>query len=124
MNITNLVEARRKRTIKQMRKSGLHFCLVLQAGQSSVRDPGYIHEEHVVYSHGDHIPLHVRNASVVALWLPDVLDIAFEAMSLEQARRCFTQSCMLPLLWRSMWQGAYNHLVGLQSLTSLCSIVA
>ena len=55
-----------------------------------MRDLGYSHEEHVVYSHGDHIPLHVRNASVVAFWLPDVLDIAFEAMSPEQAKRLFS----------------------------------
>ena len=85
----NLVEARRKSTMKQMRESGEHFCLVLQVGQSSMRALGYIHEEHVVYSHGDHIPLHVRNASVVAFWLPDVLDIAFEAISPEQAKRLF-----------------------------------
>ena len=89
-----------------------------------MRDLGYIHEENVVYSHGDHIPLHVRNASVVAFWLPDVLDIAFEAMSPEQAKRFFfTQGFMIPLLWRSTWQGAYKHIVGLQSLTSKCRVV-
>ena len=82
----NLVEARRKRTMQQMRAAGEHFCLALQAGQSSMRDLGHRHEEDVVYSHGDHIPLHVRNASVVAFWLPDVLDVAFEAMSSRQAK--------------------------------------
>ena len=88
-----------------------------------MRDLGYSHEEHVVYSHGDHIPLHVRNASVVAFWLPDVLGIAFEAISPEQARRFFPQGFLLSLLWRSMWQGAYKHIVGLQMLTSQYSIV-
>jgi len=82
----NLVEARRKRTMQQMRAAGEHFCLVLQAGQSFMRDLGHSHEEEVVYSHGDHIPLHVRNAAVVAFWLPDVLDVAFEAMSPRQAK--------------------------------------
>ena len=48
IHITNLVEARRTRTIKQMREAGRHRCLVLQVGQSSMRDLGYIHEEHVV----------------------------------------------------------------------------
>ena len=57
IKITNLVEARRKRTIKEIRKAGQRYCLVLEAGQSFMRDLGYSHEEHVVYSHGDHIPL-------------------------------------------------------------------
>ena len=96
IKITNLVEARRKRTIKQIREAGRQCCLVLQAGQSSMRDLGYSHEEHVVYSHGDHIPLHVRNASVVAFWLPDVLGIAFEAISPEQARRFFPKGFCFP----------------------------
>ena len=82
----NLVEARHKRSVQEMRAAGEHLCLVLQAGQSFMRDLGRSHEEHVVYSHGDHIPLKVRNASVVAFWLPDVLDVAFEAMSSKQAK--------------------------------------
>ena len=45
-----------------------------------MHDIGHRHEEEVVYYHGDHIPLNVRNASVVAFWLRDVLDVAFEVM--------------------------------------------
>ena len=82
----NLVEAMRKRTVLEMLAAGEHLCLVLQAGQTFMRDLGRSHEENVVYSHGDHIPLKVRNASVVAFWLPDVLDVAFDNMSSQQAR--------------------------------------
>ena len=52
----NLVEARRKRTVQEMRAAGEHLCLVLQAGQTFMRDLGRSHEENVVYAHGDHIP--------------------------------------------------------------------
>ena len=82
----NLVEAKRKRTVQEMRAAGEHFCLVLQAGQSFMRDLGRSHEDQVVHSHGDHVPLNVRNASVVAFWLPDFLDVELEKMSSRQAK--------------------------------------
>ena len=72
--------------MQEMRAAGEHLCLVLQAGQTFMRDLGHSHEEQVVYSHGDHVPLKVRNASVVAFWLPDVLDVEFDTMSSRQAK--------------------------------------
>ena len=51
-----------------------------------MHDLGCTHEETVVYSHGDHIPLSVRNAAVVAFWLPDVLDVDFDKMSRSEAK--------------------------------------
>ena len=86
----NLVEVRRKRTLQEMRAAGEHLCLVLQAGQSFMHDLGSSHEEHVVYSHGDHIPLKVRNGAVVAFWLPDFLDVALEKMTTRQAKDFWT----------------------------------
>ena len=86
----NLVEVRRKRTVQDMQAAGEHLCLVLQAGQSFMHDLGSSHEEHVVYSHGDHIPLKVRNGAVVAFWLPDFLDVALEKMTTRQAKDFWT----------------------------------
>ena len=86
----NLVEVRRKRTVQDMQAAGEHLCLVWQAGQSFIHDLGSSHEEHVVYSHGDHIPLKVRNGAVVAFWLPDFLDVAFEKMTAWQAKDFWT----------------------------------
>ena len=36
--------------------------------------------EHVIFSHGDHVPIEVRNAAVVAFWLPDFLGIEYQSM--------------------------------------------
>ena len=57
-----------------------HVCVVLKAGQSFIRDLGRAHEEHVIFSHGDHVPMEVRNAAVVAFWLPDFLGIEYQSM--------------------------------------------
>ena len=48
---------------------------VLQAGQGFMRELGRAHESDVIFSHGDHVPLAVRNAAVVAFWLPDFFGI-------------------------------------------------
>jgi len=53
-----------------------HMCVVLKAGQSFMRHLGREREEHAVFFlHGDHVPLAVRNAAAVALWLPDFLGV-------------------------------------------------
>ena len=82
----SLQEVCRKRNPKQIYSAAEHLCLVVQAGQSFMHELGCTHESAVVYSHGDHIPLSVRNAAVVAFWLPDVLDVAFEKMSSREAK--------------------------------------
>lgn len=63
-----------------------HLCLVLQAGQSFMRDLGREHEHQVIYSHGDHVPLEVRSAAAVAFWLPDLLDIDQNSMRSSEAK--------------------------------------
>ena len=45
-----------------------------------MRDLGRAHEEHVIFSHGDHVPVAVRNAVVVAFWLPDCLGVEIESL--------------------------------------------
>ena len=63
-----------------------HLCLVLQAGRSFMRDLGRTHERDVIFSHGDHVPLQVRNAAVVAFWLPDFLGVDTHSMQSREAR--------------------------------------
>ena len=55
-----------------------------------MHDLGRSHEEQVVYFHGDHIPLKVRNAAVVAFWLPGFLDVALEKMTTRLAKDFWT----------------------------------
>ena len=66
-----------------------HLRVVLKAGQSFMRDLGRAHEEHVILSHGDHVPLAVRNAAVVAFWLPDLLGVERQSMRRAELRSCF-----------------------------------
>ncbi|MFM7980153.1 MAG: hypothetical protein ACKPKO_12635, partial [Candidatus Fonsibacter sp.] len=70
-----------------------HLCVVLKAGQRFMRDLGRAHEEHV-FSHGDHVPLAVRNAAVVAFWLLDLLGVEIQSMRRAEAA---SVSCV-PLL--------------------------
>ena len=51
-----------------------------------MRDLGRAHESEVVFSHGDHVPLEVRNAAAVAFWLPDFLGIDTRSMQSREAR--------------------------------------
>ena len=51
-----------------------------------MRDLGRTHECDVIFSHGDHVPLEVRNAAVVAFWLPDFLGVDKHSMQSREAR--------------------------------------
>ena len=81
-----LAEVCQQRTSEDIDAAGEHLCLVVQAGQSFMHELGCSHEDNVVYSHGDHVPLSVRNGAVVAFWLPDVLAVDFAKMSSREAK--------------------------------------
>ena len=51
-----------------------------------MRDLGRSHEEQVIFSHGDHFPLAVRSASVVAFWMLDFLGIDAHSMRGSEAQ--------------------------------------
>ena len=91
-----------------------HLCVVLQAGQSFMRDLGREHEEHV--SHGDHVPIALRNAAAGAFWLPDCLGVESQITrkaeaqgfwSLHVSELCVTAGLSL---WPSVWQHTLGHL--------------
>ena len=84
-----LADMCRERTSGQIDSAGEHLCVVAQAGQSSMHALGCTHEQTVVYSHGEHIPLSVRNAAVVAFWLPYLFVVDFDKLSRSEAKACW-----------------------------------
>ena len=55
-----------------------------------MRDLGRAHESDVVFAHGHHVPLEVRNAAVVAFWLPDFLGVDWHSMRSAEAKECWS----------------------------------
>ncbi|MFM7989358.1 MAG: hypothetical protein ACKPKO_59595, partial [Candidatus Fonsibacter sp.] len=55
-----------------------------------MRKLGRAHEEHVIISHGDHVPLAVRNAVAVAFWLLDFLGVEIQIMRRVEAQELWS----------------------------------
>ena len=51
-----------------------------------MRDLGRAHASKLVVTHGDHVPVEVRNAAVVAFWLPDFLGVDWHSMRSVEAK--------------------------------------
>ena len=61
----------RGHTLREAVRAAAHVCLLVKARQAFTWDHGHAQEESVILTHGGHIPLSVRNADVVAFWVPD-----------------------------------------------------
>ena len=81
-----------------------------------MRDLGRAHEEHLfLFLHGDHVPLAVLNAAVVAHWLPDFFR-ALSAKACDELKlRSFGPHVSVSVvsllsMWPSVWQHTLGHM--------------